>query len=263
MFRIRLWQWPNVIALDAILIALLWQLLFATAFEIRISIASRAVLGFSIWLVYTADRLFDVMHRPVGQLQSTRHLFVKLNYRILWKVWICILIINIFTAFQCLTHQQLKNGLMLLALCLLYTGLNQKLSSSFFPKEFCVAFIYTGGVIVFLIPDSRLWLPSATLALLCLINCLIIGIKERPIDAAMQVRSIAQFNILLATLLLYLGCLLCCYFLEQVWVLPVGISMTTLMLIHLFQKQLSIESFRVLADSALLTGPLIALLFAT
>ena len=74
---------------------------------------------------------------------------------------------------------ELRNGAALLTLCLLYTALNQALSRRFFPKELCVAIIFAGGVIVFLLPSACLWAPAGALALLCLINCLMIGAKEQ------------------------------------------------------------------------------------
>lgn len=218
------------------------------------------VLGLSVWLTYTADRLFDVAKRPLSQLHSIRHRFAKQHAPILWKVWFGILAINIGIAFTGLTAYQLLNGIVLLAFCLIYTELNQKLSSRFFPKELCIAIIYAAGVIVFLLPNSTLWLPAGFLILLCLINCLIISANERSIDAAMNVRSIAQ-SLPGLSLVLYACCLPVMTLLETPWQLPFGASLAALALVNFYQKQLSIESFRVLADAALLVGPLLTLLF--
>ena len=189
---IRIWQWPNLLAVDAALVALLWQAAFAAALGHEVSVAAQIVLGVSVWLTYMADRLFDVAKRPLQQLHSTRHRFAKQHFRALWGVWCGALVTNIALALTELSIRELRNGAVLLALCLLYTALNQTLSRRFFPKEICVAIIFAGGVIVFLLPNAGIWLSAGSFALLCLINCLMIGAKEQQVDAALQVRSMAR-----------------------------------------------------------------------
>lgn len=255
---IRLWQWPNVFALDAALIALFWQAVFVNSLGLQVNLAAHAVLGLSVWLTYMADRLFDVAKRPLQQLHSVRHRFAKQNVRVLWWLWACVWLINMGSALAGLTTRELQNGAVLLILCLLYTAFNQILSRHFFPKELCVALIYAGGVIIFLIPAAELWPPAAALALLCLINCLMIGAKEQGIDRALQVRSMAQLPVpLILALYISSALLLCC--LSHAWLLPIGLSWGALLIIHIYRRQLSVESFRVLADSALLIGPAVTL----
>jgi len=257
MLRIRLWQWPNLLAVDAALIALAWQAAFATALVNEVSAAAQIVLGLSVWLTYIADRLFDVAKRPLQKLHSARHRFAKQYRNTLWRCWWCILLSNIGIAFTGLTTSQLKNGAALLTLCLLYTALNQRLSRRFFPKELCVALIYTAGVIIFLLPSASLWPPARALALLCLINCLMIGAKEQCIDTALQVRSLSRLPTLFITAL-KITCALSLCFLNQAWALPIGLSLGALWIIAAYQEQLSVETFRVLTDSALLIGPSVA-----
>lgn len=90
MLHIRLWQWPNLLALDAALIALAWQAAFAAALGNEVSAAAQIVLGLSVWLTYMADRLFDVAKRPLQQLHSTRHQFAKQHRKTLWRCWWCV-----------------------------------------------------------------------------------------------------------------------------------------------------------------------------
>ncbi len=258
MLRIRLWQWPNLLALDAALIALIWQAAFAAALGYELSSNARVVLGLSVWLTYMADRLFDVASRPIEQLHALRHRFAKQHTRRLWKLWSGTLLLNIGIALAGLTRSELYSGFILLTLCLLYTALNQKFSKHFFPKEICVALIYTGGVVVFLPQDPSLWLPAIALALLCLINCLMIGTKEHAIDAAMQVRSMTRFPKQLIFILKVL-CAGSLYWLEHEWALPIGLSLGTLCVVHAYHQRLSTETYRVLTDSLLLVGPSIAL----
>lgn len=258
-FDVHLWQWPNVLAIDAVLIALLWHAVFALFTSTNTHFATASVLGLSIWLTYTADRLFDVAKRPMSQLHSVRHRFTKQHAKRLWKIWFGILAVNVGIALASLTIHQLANGTVLLLFCLLYTGLNQRLSRRFFPKELCVALIYAAGVVVFLLPAENIQLPCAFLVLLCLLNCLIISANEQPIDAAMGVHSIAQLLPKLPVVI-YIICLSLPGLLDKQWLLPFGISLAALAAVHLLRERLAIESFRVLADGALLIGPLITLL---
>ena len=257
MVRIRLWQWPNLLALDAALIALVWQAAFAAALGNEVSAAAQIVLSLSVWLTYMADRLFDVAKRPLQQLHSTRHQFAKQHRNTLWRCWWCVLLSNVGIALTGLSMSELRNGAALLTLCLLYTALNQALSRRFFPKELCVAIIFAGGVIVFLLPSACLWAPAGALALLCLINCLMIGAKEQRIDTALQVRSLSRLPSPLIHAL-EISCALSLCLLNQVWTLPIGLSLGALLIIHANQKRLCVETFRVLTDSALLIGPCVA-----
>lgn len=254
MRSIRLWQWPNLLALDAALIAVIWQAAFAATLGLKVSVAAHNVLGLSVWLTYMADRLFDVARRPLEQLHSTRHRFAKQHRKTLWRIWWCVLTSNIALAFTGLSIHELVNGAVLLALCLLYTALNQALSRKFFPKEICVAIIFAGGVIVFLLPNAALWVPASALALLCLINCLMIGAKEQQVDATLQVRSLSRLPTLFI-IALEISCALSLCWLNQAWLLKIGLSLGTLLIIHAYRKRLCVETFRVLTDSALLIGP--------
>ncbi|MEC8218990.1 MAG: hypothetical protein VX014_00030, partial [Verrucomicrobiota bacterium] len=72
---IRLWQWPNILAVDTALAAILWQLGLVRALDTEIGWAASVVLGLSVWLTYVADRLFDVWSREKVALFSLRHQF--------------------------------------------------------------------------------------------------------------------------------------------------------------------------------------------
>ena len=205
-----------------------------------------------------ADRLFDVAGRSLDQLHSVRHRFAKHYSNTLWKLCICVLVVNVSLAFAGLTIPQLCKGTLLLFVCLLYTLLNQTLSGRFFPKELCVALIYTAGVVVFLQPIPSLLPEVGTPGLLCTINCMMISAKEQPIDTAMQIYSIAHYLPKLSYAL-YAGCLILLMFSQQLH-LPLLLSLAALLGVHFADRRLSIESFRVLADGALLVGPLITLL---
>lgn len=249
----RLWQWPNILAIDATMIAVIWQNIFAQSIHFTLSIAAQTVLGLSVWLTYMADRLFDVQQRKPEQLLSLRHRFAAKHRIVLWRIWSVVLIANIALAFTMLQSEQLIHGFYLLAACLIYTLLNQKLSKRFFPKEVCVAMIFAGGVLVFL-PASGLWPAGGSLALLCLMNCLMIGRKESTVDSALEVRSLSR-NLHPSVI----GVVALCAFISlsgvpQKLLLSLVIPLLALNCLSIFHKALSTENYRVLADGALLLG---------
>ena len=256
---IRLWQWPNILAIDTALVAIFWQLSLARALNTEIGWAASAVLGLSVWLTYVADRLLDVRSREKAALFSLRHQFVKQYHQTLWRVWFVLLAMNLIIARQ-LTAMQLMNGSLLLIFCLLYTILNQKLSRHFFPKEICVALIYASGVIIFM-PVAYPLGFFGIFALLCLLNCLMIGAKEKVIDAKMRIHSVTPLiaESWLAPLAL-LGAGLAIWRGSELW-LGLAISLGLLGLLHGLRKRISMETFRVLADATLVLGALCALGF--
>ncbi len=257
--KIRIWQWPNILSLDAALIAVAWQWTFSRATGSELNAGAYLVLGLSVWMTYAADRLFDVRSRSPEQLLSHRHRLAKRHSRKLWMLWAVALIADLAIAFQFLSFEQLRNGALLLAICLCYTLLNQLLSSRFFPKELCVAAIYAGGVIVFLDGPTP-WLAALVFALICCINCLMVGLKEREVDAAMQVKSVAFLLNPAVLWLLFAMAFTSLPFIKPRLSWGIGSALALLSLLQLMHRQLTVETFRVLADAALLLGAILGLI---
>jgi len=251
--KIKLWQWPNILAIDAGLLSAAWLWAFAEVQSTQLTLGAYTVLAMSVWLTYVADRLFDVSSRAESRLLSDRHRFAKQDQPILWLLWGMVLLTNISLALVSLSATQMQKGLSLLFLCLAYTACSQALSKRFFPKELLVALIFTGGTQVFL-PELSAWPCLAAFTLLCLANCLCISWKEHYIDAELQVQSLSNF-------------------VDKIWLYPLllvsaalsGTSSYTaallpaifaVLILQLNAKRLGVESFRVLCDAALFIGPL-------
>jgi hypothetical protein len=256
--RISLWQWPNVLALDAAAIAVAWQAVFASQLPGGPGGSGHLVLALSVWLTYQADRLLDVGGRADAQIKSARHRFAKNAHGLLWKIWFALLGLDLLIAFLGLSAGQLMSGFALLFFCLIYTVLNQKLSKHFFPKELCVAAIFTGGTQVFL-PDRVDGLSTLTFALLCLANCLIIAQKEKAVDARLEVRSLSFWIHPRAPhALVYLALLCSLFSVYRTALLPTALCMGWL---QLHQQEIETEQFRVLCDASLLVGPVLHFFF--
>lgn len=254
--KIKYYHWPNILAVDAVAIALAWLWVFSTKQSAQLSFAAYLVLALSVWLTYQSDRLFDVARRNKVQLLSARHQFAKRHLRPLWLIWFLIFFITLVIALTGLNSNQLLKGFALLIICLAYTGGNQILSKSFFPKEPLVALIFATATQVFL-PESTEWRSLSGYVLLCLINCLLIGWKERSTDDMLKVRSVTKFlNQRWANPLLFSGLGLALYSDFRIALIP---SMLALAWLHYHKKSHSEESFRVLCDAALLIGPILYL----
>lgn len=252
--KVRIWQWPNLLALDAVLVAVAWLWVFAINQSQAPGLPACLVLGMSVWLTYTADRLFDVRPREPSQLLSARHQFAWSREKRLWLIWAGVLVVNIAVAFTGLDSPQLDKGFILLIACLAYTALNQLLSARFFPKELLVALIFAGGTQIFL-PDFSEWISLISFTLLCLINCLMISWKEASFDARLKVRSLTSLmNEKWAVPLLAATTVLSQASDCRIALLPSSLS---LILLWLIRTRTDSESYRVLCDVALLTGPVL------
>lgn len=251
--EIHTWQWPNILSLDAALIAVLWQFLFSHALGIAWSLSTATVLALSVWLTYQADRLFDVSKRSIDQLLSRRHQFALKHRKPLWRIWWPVLAINVTVAFFNLSPQQLFKGALLLAICLSYTLLNQKLSKRFFPKQLCVAIIYTGGIVIFL-PIDQVWLQSTSLICLCLLNCRLISSKEVEIDRALGEHSQVISN-QAPNFALFCATASVCSIAPNIVTVSILANATLYLGLALNQQRFSVEAYRVLIDGALLIAP--------
>lgn len=91
------WLWPNLLSLDAPLVALAWYWMFAKAWGIVNLPASLAVtLALCVWAVYALDRIIDSRRsRPRAALER-RHFFhrkhrwvfvVAIVLAVSWSIW--------------------------------------------------------------------------------------------------------------------------------------------------------------------------------
>ena len=82
-----LWLWPNLLSLDAPLIAVLWLHLFAISARVHISPFATLALALVVWIIYVADRLLDGLRYGPRTVPSPRHQF----YRDHRKAWFSVL----------------------------------------------------------------------------------------------------------------------------------------------------------------------------
>lgn len=74
--RVPWWLWPNLLSLDAPLVALAWAWMFSRAWGV-VSLPWElwATLGVSVWLIYAVDRIVDCRKENSADYLETRHRF--------------------------------------------------------------------------------------------------------------------------------------------------------------------------------------------
>ena len=79
--RRPLWLWPNLLSLDAPLIAVLWLQLFAVSLHVQLEAAVSLALALVVWLIYVGDRLADGWNANLRAALTARHRFHRLHRR--------------------------------------------------------------------------------------------------------------------------------------------------------------------------------------
>ena len=93
----RPWLWPNLLSLDAPVVALLWQLLFIRCFHGQLGILPAVLLALAVWLIYAADRMLDAWR---GCVEQPRHQFYRRHWRAVLPIWIAVLSMSSWLAWS-------------------------------------------------------------------------------------------------------------------------------------------------------------------
>uniref|UniRef100_Q01UL7 UbiA prenyltransferase n=1 Tax=Solibacter usitatus (strain Ellin6076) TaxID=234267 RepID=Q01UL7_SOLUE len=256
------WIWPNLLSLDAPVIALLWQALLARTFAIPIRPAGRLVLGLTVWVIYLADRLLDTRAVPFAG-EPARHLFYRRHFRGAIAMLIGALLADFALTLFALRPPVFHNGLLALAGVALYlAALHWKPAALRVPKELAVAVLFTVGVFLVSFTNSAaplitLWLPALTFFLLCLTNLVAIEHWEwrelrgaRPHDTGRLVAWLARW-FPIWTFALAASSLAASP--HSPWYRAIALSLVATLCLFASGRRLPLEVRRILVDAALLT----------
>lgn len=252
----RVWLWPNLLSLDAPLVALLWQTLFIRCFRVSGQALPPFLLVCAVWLIYAADRALDAWR---GTGARPRHEFYRRHWRMVLPVWIFVLAVAGWVAWTSLPAQLFDRGVWLMAAVGAYFGVVH-CSRLRWPKEAAVAVIF--GLGASLAAWTRVETRADVLTVilfscLCWINCAGIERWEHPQGEQGQYR-------------LPIGVLAGCIGLAAILILfhdrPIlasaeACSAAAFVLLDRGRLKLSADALRVLADAALLS-PIVFLPFA-
>jgi hypothetical protein len=240
----RPWLWPNLLSLDAPIVAVLWQLLFARCFHAGLSATAAILLVLAVWLIYAADRVLDARDETSRQ---PRHEFYRRHWRAVLPMWTAILLLSGWLAWTRLPSPMFERGLLLLIAVALYL-MAVHVSRRPWPKEAAVAILFALGASLAIWGNIHSVADVATIFLfccLCWINCVAISQWEHgnasrwPIGAAAL--SVAAASLILVP--------------EHRPVLGAAEAASALAFLALDRgrRHLSADAVRVLADAALLT----------
>ncbi|MGA3186663.1 MAG: hypothetical protein ABSF22_06080 [Bryobacteraceae bacterium] len=241
----RVWLWPNLLSLDAPIVALLWQILFARCFHARVDPLPSVLLVLAVWLIYAADRTIDAW---TGEGLRPRHEFYRRHWPALLPLWILALGAGTALAWTRLTREMLLNGFALgvavvLYFALLHLGIFQK------TKEAAVAVLFALGATLSAWPHVRTAADIEAIILfscLCWINCAAIEQWESPVESRWPIAFAAGFVALAAgTLLLFSS--------RPILGGAVAASALCFVLLDRARRRFSRDALRVLADVALLS----------
>lgn len=196
--RISPFVWLNLVCLDAPIVAVTWQLLFARSFHVPLSMAERAALFLTAWLIYLTDRFADVLHLSPADSQSLRQRFCRDH----WPGWIaaCVLIaaLDLWIISRALDRETIRVGIFVGTISLVYLAVNYWLGKAwrFLPiKEICVGSLFAAGGLAVLFmrheSSSQFLITFVLFAALCSLNCISIAIWERDLDLGQRKNSIA------------------------------------------------------------------------
>lgn len=191
----RFARWMNALSLDAVLVAVLWQVVFCTSFSDRLpSVSESIALALTVWLIYCADRLLDANRMNVRRPSSFRHRFHHRHRRILSAAWGLLLILDTVIVSTRIDLKTQSAGMLVAVAVLLYGAAVHlaRMPMIRFTKELQVGVLFASGVglvtwvEVLNAPDQLTdWLVTWCLAsLLFACNCVFVAVCELPYDRA-------------------------------------------------------------------------------
>lgn len=192
------WAWANVLSLDAVAIGWMWHWVFTVEFCGRYpTLPESGIIVLSIWLVYTADRLFDSLRLDRGRPHTLRHR-IHLEFRnTLVAAWVAVLTIDATLVFRYATAAQLRWGYVAIAIVLAYVaGVHvARPARHWIPKEVQAGMVFAFGVSLngwteSNVADLSMLLLSTLMAgTLFTANCLAVACWERESDVSQGFHS--------------------------------------------------------------------------
>ena len=181
--RVPVWLWPNLLSLDAPVVALVWQDFIARTYGIPLRLPARLVLGLTVWAIYLGDRLLDV-RGPATGAEAARHRFSREHGRIAMSLLVCALAGDIAVTVAALRPAVLQAGLFALVAVAGYLIVVPWSGVRRIPKELAVAALFTAGTFVTAWAGAEqrtgvLAVPAASFLALCFANLVAIEVEER------------------------------------------------------------------------------------
>ena len=261
-----LWLWPNLLSLDAPLVAVLWQGFLAYRFALPLRPAGRLVLGLTVWAIYLLDRLLDARKPPPVNGEPARHRYYRRHFELMAALLAMVIAADAFIGILWLRPAVLREGLIPLAGVLVYlatfhiSGLPAKI-----PKEIAAAVLFTAGTFLTAwstIPCLSLAWPAIAFFLLCLANIVAIEAWEwRELPGGESPAPHPCTRCLARTYLFWVpaAVIVCALLGHNAWYACIALSAAACAALVWLGRPLSLEARRALVDGVLLS-PILFLL---
>jgi hypothetical protein len=261
------WLWLNLVCLDAPLVAICWQWIFAHSFHLSLPVGHRAALFLTAWVIYLADRFADSVSLVTGQPKSARQQFCS-RHKSIWLVSIiCVAVVDLVVVLRAVDYETAVPGAVLGAFTIAYVAINHARSEIWETvplKEFTIGSLFAAGTLVGVTPhifaeSSTMIFAAILFAALCSLNCVSIAIWERDLDRIQGKHSIAtrwtRTNSLPPMLLLVLlaGSVVLALFDPDAWPVALSLGASGLLLGALPFAPVSRDERTALADVVLFT----------
>ncbi len=183
---VQFWLWPNLLSLQAPLVAVLWQVLLTRSMHLRLNPFEPWTLGLTVWLIYVTDHLIDTAQPAGGEWEPARKDFCRGH----WHKFLYLAIAGGFILTVLVRHflpaATVRAGWQLSAVVACYFALIHLAPANWrrgWPRELAVATLFTVGTlgIVWMANGQGIapLLPPALLfMLLCWTNCSLIETWE-------------------------------------------------------------------------------------
>jgi len=272
--KVDFWLWPNVLSLDAPLVAVLWQLLLAQCMRVRLNPFEPFALGLAVWVIYIADHLIDTLRPKGGRWEPARKVFYRRHWNGTLALGIMVGCVLLGCVIRLLRAATLRGGLELSIAVLGYFSLIHLTPASWrklWPREVAVAVLFTLGTF------GAVWLgngrqlvpliaPAVIFTLLCWANCSLIEMAEwqasETKDAPNRVAQWAagHLRIVAAGIALLASAFGVAFLVPGPFAIAGLLSGAALYVLAVNRKAISIDFISTAADLALCT-PIALLLF--
>ena len=193
--NLSLLMWLNVTCLDAPIVALTWQWLFAHTFGVAVDPTNRLALFLTAWLIYVADRFVDCFSVPAGVPTSARQRFCAKHPALWIALMLSLAIVDSIVCLTLIDPRTLGIGSVIAGAIVIYLAANhfagwiwQKMPV----KEMIVGFLFACATVVpVACAESGFIVCTILFGILCSLNCLSISVWERNLDLAQGKDSFA------------------------------------------------------------------------
>jgi hypothetical protein len=250
-----LWLWPNLLSLDAPVVAMLWQGFLAYRFALPLQLPGRLALGLTVWAIYLLDRLLDA-RKPAAVREAARHRYYRRYWKLMLALWAVVVVSDGAIAILWLRPEVLRDGLIPLAGVLVYLSIfHISGKQAKFPKEIAAASLFTAGTFLTAWAGHRrpaLAWPAIAFFMLCLANIVAIEAWEwRETNPPLHplTRWLARNYLLWVPV----AVAVCALLGRNEWYASIALSAGACAVLFWFGRRLPLEARRALVDGVLLS----------